>query len=87
MRLRKSEYPGSPCDVEGSLPAHGIDDVFDNGGEPCPLGSIMQMTQTKVPFDDISFLRYFFVPLDFIFGQFCCGRIFSHDSILNMVEA
>ena len=54
-RLRKSQEFCSSCHVEGGLPEHGVDDVFDNGCKSGPFCSVVEMTESEVLFDDVSF--------------------------------
>lgn len=56
LRSRERQQFNPPFDVECRLSAHSIDDIFDNRCESCPFGSIVEMTQTKVLFNDITFL-------------------------------
>jgi len=54
-RLCESQEFSSSCYVEGGLSEHGGDDVFDDGCESSTFGSVMEMTQSEVLFDDVSF--------------------------------
>jgi len=47
--------------------------VFCLIGEPGPLGSIMQMADAEILFDNIAHLGYFFVPIDFKISEFGRG--------------
>jgi hypothetical protein len=40
--------------VEGKLPEHGIDAVFNDGGESCPGPVIKRRGQAKVLLHDVS---------------------------------
>jgi hypothetical protein len=53
-RLCESQESSSSCHVKGGLSEHGVDDVFDDGCESSTFGSVMEMTQSEVLFDDVS---------------------------------
>jgi hypothetical protein len=53
-RLCESEQFSSSRHVEGGLSEHGVDDILDDGCESSPFGSVMEMTQSEVLFDDVS---------------------------------
>jgi hypothetical protein len=53
-RLCESQESSSSCHVKGGLSEHGVDDVLDNGCEPSPFCSVIEMTQSEVLFDNVS---------------------------------
>lgn len=73
--------------LKAKLPQHNVDSIFNYSGKPCPFCSIMKMTQSKILLNYITFFRNLFIPVYFIFGQFCCGCILSHDTIPEIIQA
>lgn len=63
-----SEDPCPPEQIERHLPAHDIDEIFDDPRKPGFKSIVMQMTQPKVLLNNITLFRYLRVSLFLIIG-------------------
>ena len=77
---------GSPQEIEGHLPEHRVYGILDQPREPGPKGIVVEMRDTKILLNDVSLLRYLFVLLFLVVRQFCRGRIFSHNTVYDLVH-
>jgi len=45
---------GSPENIEGHLPEHGVNGILDQSREPSPEGIVAKMRDSKILFHDIT---------------------------------
>jgi len=60
-------------DIVGSLSIPTIEPVLIDLREPCTLGLILQMADSEVLFDDVSYHGDLLVAFDFQIREFCRG--------------
>ena len=63
----------SPEDIIRLMSQPAIDSVFNQLRKPGPLGTVLQMTDAKVLFDNIAEFGNPLVTFNFPFSQFGCG--------------
>ena len=76
-----------PFYIERQLPELYVYGVFGYGCKSIPMGSVLQMAQAKILFNNVPDLGYFFIPVDLMLGQFGVYLIFSHDTVFSLVHA
>jgi len=76
----------SSQEIESHLPEEDINGIGEQPRKPGLRSIVMKVGETKVLFHSISFLRYLFFSFYFIVCQFCCSRIFSHDTVSDLVQ-
>ena len=83
----RCQHLRSSGEVEGQLSEERIDGIFDELREPGPMRVMIKMADPEVLFDDVPDLRDGLVAFFLIGGQLCAPCGFSHNAVLDVVQA